>query len=432
MRASVVVAIVASVVALSASVEAQASIKWPTAIPPQELAPALKRLVHDREFQIIYSSELLAERRTQGAVGELTMDEALTKLLTGTGLTYQYLDEKTVSIVGVGTQPAKLEKKLDTALEQRSHASSNGEQRKSFWERFRVAQADEGHDTRNASEARSGTAPEEQGARLEEIVVTAQKREERLLDVPQSVSVLSADDLARRGATQFRDFADTVPGLSFSSAGAGNTQITLRGVTVGFDISPTVGIYLDEVPYGSSTVFNLAAQFSLDAALFDLDRIEVLRGPQGTLYGASAMGGLIKYVTPRPDTSESSGKAQAGISTTRGGGTNLQRRGLVERAAGGREGRIACDRAFGARPGSRPRPVPAVHLRPRPRAQQPGGGGPCDLLAPARPPRGIGGAERGAGPGPRPAGRLPVRRRFAATRAAPEGRRAPMRTGPWE
>ena len=170
----------------------------------------------------------------------------------------------------------------------------------------------------NPSGAPVSSEPEQ--ASLAEIIVTAQKREERLIDVPQSVSVLSADTLATLGATQFSDFASTVPGLDFTTAGAGFNQISMRGVTTGFDVSPTVGIYVDEVPYGSSTHFANGAQLSLDVALFDLDRIEVLRGPQGTLYGASAMGGILKYVTKRPDTTSFGGNLQAGVSSTGDGG----------------------------------------------------------------------------------------------------------------
>ena len=153
-----------------------------------------------------------------------------------------------------------------------------------------------------------------------EVVVTAQKREERLLDTPQSVTVLSADDLAKVNATQFRDFATMVPALSFTTQGAGQTQISLRGVTTGNDVGPTVGVYVDEVPYGSSSAFANAASLALDVGLFDVERIEVLRGPQGTLYGASTMGGLVKYVSKRPSLADLGGAAQASLSNTRGGG----------------------------------------------------------------------------------------------------------------
>jgi outer membrane receptor protein involved in Fe transport len=155
---------------------------------------------------------------------------------------------------------------------------------------------------------------------LEEIIVTARKREERLIDTPQSVSVLSSDTLSKLGAVQFQDFANTIPGLSFNTSGAGETQISLRGVTAGFDISPTVGIYVDDVPFGSSASFTKAAAHALDVALFDIKQVEVLRGPQGTLYGASTMGGLIKYVSKRPDSERFGADMRASTSGTQDGG----------------------------------------------------------------------------------------------------------------
>lgn len=162
-----------------------------------------------------------------------------------------------------------------------------------------------------------------------EIVVTAQKRAERLIDTPQSISALSSEDLSRMAARQFVDFASTVPGLQFTSQGAGTSQISMRGVTSGADVSPTVGIYVDEVPYGSSSAFANGVRRALDVGLFDIDRVEVLRGPQGTLYGASSMGGVLKYVMNAPSLTEFEGKAQAGISTTRFGGISYDLSAVV-------------------------------------------------------------------------------------------------------
>lgn len=156
-------------------------------------------------------------------------------------------------------------------------------------------------------------------AKLDEIIVTAQKRAERLIDAPQSITALAAADLARLDAVQFRDFANTVPALSFTTAGVGQTQVSLRGVTAGVDIGPTVGVYVDDVPYGSSSAFSNASSLALDVGLFDLDRIEVLRGPQGTLYGAGAMGGVLRYISQAPDPTAFAAKAQAGLSSTSGG-----------------------------------------------------------------------------------------------------------------
>jgi len=162
-----------------------------------------------------------------------------------------------------------------------------------------------------------------------DIIVTAQRRSERLIDTPQSVTSLSGDELARRGARQFTDFADTVPGLQFTTQGAGSAQISMRGVTTGADIGPTVGIYVDDVPYGSSSSFANGVRRALDVGLFDIDRVEVLRGPQGTLYGASSMGGVLKYVTRAPSLADFGGSLRAGIATTNGGAMSYSASGTL-------------------------------------------------------------------------------------------------------
>ena len=156
-----------------------------------------------------------------------------------------------------------------------------------------------------------------------EIVVTAQKREERLIDTPQSVTAIGSEQLSRMAAISFNDFADTVPGLQFTTQGAGTSQISMRGVTTGADVGPTVGIYVDDVPYGSSSAFANGVRRALDVGLFDIDRIEVLRGPQGTLYGASAMGGVLKYVTTTPSLTDYEANLRAGISSIGHGGTSF-------------------------------------------------------------------------------------------------------------
>jgi outer membrane receptor protein involved in Fe transport len=158
--------------------------------------------------------------------------------------------------------------------------------------------------------------------KIEEIVVTAQKRKELLSQTPLAVSALSRADLAKLDMHEFSDFATYVPGISFTTSGAGQTQINLRGVTTGPAIAPTVGIYIDDAAYGGTSAPSRSAQLALDPAVFDLERIEALRGPQGTLYGASTMGGLIKYVTARPDLKELTGDGTVDLSVTRHGGFN--------------------------------------------------------------------------------------------------------------
>ncbi len=134
---------------------------------------------------------------------------------------------------------------------------------------------------------------------IEEIVVTAQKREEKLRDVPASISVLGGDRLENLSLNSLTDFATYVPGFSIDSGGTpGNARITLRGIQTGGGGAPLVGMYIDDAPVGSS---RSPSSYILDLLPYDVQRIEVLRGPQGTLYGAGAMGGLVKYVLREAD-----------------------------------------------------------------------------------------------------------------------------------
>ncbi len=134
-----------------------------------------------------------------------------------------------------------------------------------------------------------------------EIVVTAQKRVQNVQDVPIAISVVAGEELQEQGSASLVDYAGYVPGMNVSNSGTpGQTTITLRGVAP-LNAGQTVGIYLDDAPVGSSALYNRAGQFTIDLMPYDLERIEVLKGPQGTLYGASSIGGLVKYVTVQPD-----------------------------------------------------------------------------------------------------------------------------------
>ncbi len=154
---------------------------------------------------------------------------------------------------------------------------------------------------------------------LETIIVTAEKRAEPLKNVPMSVTALSSATLDDLQAKDFQDYAGLVPGLSLVTTQPGITRLTLRGQNAGGDGS-TVAVYLDESPFGSSSALLNGGVITGDFDTWDLQRIEVLRGPQGTLYGANSEGGLLKFVTNAPVLGSFSGAAEVtGESVDHGG-----------------------------------------------------------------------------------------------------------------
>ncbi|MEI9997537.1 MAG: TonB-dependent receptor [Rhizomicrobium sp.] len=165
---------------------------------------------------------------------------------------------------------------------------------------------------------------------IETVVVTAEKRPDTVLNVPSAIAVVSADQLKERDFSSLVDLTSTVPGLSVASRGAtGFNQIILRGITSGSQqTSPTVGIVVDDVPFGTSSPSGSSSlQPDLDPA--DISRIEILKGPQGTLYGASTLGGLIKYVTNAPDPNAFSASLSAGFKDVDDGAGGGDVRGAV-------------------------------------------------------------------------------------------------------
>ena len=152
---------------------------------------------------------------------------------------------------------------------------------------------------------------------VEEVIVTASKRAENIQIVASSVSVLGAEDLDMLHAGQLSDYAGYVPGLIVNSNGTpGQSTLILRGIAPLGD-SAAVATYIDDSPLGASDGHSKASNFALDLFPYDLQRVEVLRGPQGTLYGASSLGGVLKYVTVAPDPNKLAVRFGGEVSGTR-------------------------------------------------------------------------------------------------------------------
>jgi outer membrane receptor protein involved in Fe transport len=160
-------------------------------------------------------------------------------------------------------------------------------------------------------------------SQVAEIVVTAQKREERLIKVPISISVLGGDRLDRGTSKGVSEELNRVAGVSaIPNFHGGGTRISIRGVGAGaalYNGANPIGYYLDGVPFG----FVKTAAVP-DASGYDLARVEVLRGPQGTLYGASSLNGVVRILTNDADLDQFDAKGRALVSSTKGGGENYR------------------------------------------------------------------------------------------------------------
>lgn len=159
------------------------------------------------------------------------------------------------------------------------------------------------------------------GAALEEIVVTAEKRESTVQKTPISITAYSGEALAAQGTTNMLQVAEETPGVSFRTSGAGQTEFEVRGLASSGGATATVGYYFDDVPISPPALGDIG-KVAIDPNLYDISRVEILRGPQGTLYGAGSMGGTIKIITnpAKLDTFEAA--ADGTLSGTDGGGLN--------------------------------------------------------------------------------------------------------------
>ena len=245
----------------------------PLDIPALPAPQALQRLIASTQLQLIYAPDLVQGITTRAIKGSFTPKEALTRMLEGTGL-----------------------KSIETGPNAATIRPSS------------------------PAPERAGTADAVQS--LDSVVVSATRRREPVRDVPMQVNVLGGEQLNRSGARNLQDYLANEAGVDVkSTGGAGLGGLSMRGISTGNQTIATVGVYVDEVAFGSSTAFAGGPQMALDMAMLDLNHIELLRGPQGTLYGAGAMGGLLKYVTNEPDTYEFSGKVSLGASATKSGGS---------------------------------------------------------------------------------------------------------------
>lgn len=158
----------------------------------------------------------------------------------------------------------------------------------------------------------------------DDIIVTATRREESIRDVPQSVAAFSQELMDKQGVRDVGDIARLTPGITFNRFGNLGSSISIRGISSGAGAA-TVGVYIDDTPINQRATIS-SGNFSSNAypQIFDLERVEVLRGPQGTLFGASSEGGTIRFITPEPSLTDLSVYARGELASTAGGANSYE------------------------------------------------------------------------------------------------------------
>lgn len=188
----------------------------------------------------------------------------------------------------------------------------------------------------SAASAYAADADKDDAQSVDKVVVTAQKREQAAIDVPASVSSVSADRLTRSGAVRLEDYATQIPGMTITALTRGYSSVVLRGISTGISqATPSTAYYIDEAPIGSITAYATGGILTPDLDPYDLRRIEVLKGPQGTMYGAGAVGGLLRYVTA-PADDQFGGMVSLGGNKVAHGGNGTEARAAFNIPTGGK------------------------------------------------------------------------------------------------
>ncbi len=168
---------------------------------------------------------------------------------------------------------------------------------------------------------------------VEEVVVTARKRAETIQDVPFAVQGITGDQLVERGATTLEELANNVAGFTVQNLGPGQSQVAIRGISAGQivrdqpGVKEQVGVYLDE------SVISLSL-FTPDLDFYDLNRVEVLRGPQGTLYGSGSLSGTVRYISNQPALGATEGSFSLGVNSIKDGGLGNDVKGMINLPVG--------------------------------------------------------------------------------------------------
>ncbi len=279
-------------------------------IPAQPMPAALKAFANQANMEILYKYAEISGVQGNAVTGEIEKHKALEQLLRNTGLEAVYSSESAATIRPLRNTPPG-----SSGSGSPADADEQKEGKTQSSRDFRVAQLDQaqtpGPASPVAAEKSSPGEAQRSGIELQEVIVTAQKRNENIMNVPVPVTAVSAQTLVDNSQFRLQDYYTQVPGLNLTTDERGAPVLSIRGLTTSQTLNATVAQTIDDVPFGASS----SAAFSwmtTDIDPNELARVEVLRGPQGTLYGSSTLGGLLKFVTVEPSVDALNGRIQVG------------------------------------------------------------------------------------------------------------------------
>ncbi|TNE67821.1 MAG: TonB-dependent receptor [Alphaproteobacteria bacterium] len=281
MQTSVVIAILLAANCLLAPSSAQASVQIKSyEIPAGPLDTALYTFAEEAKLSISFSGLDLAKAQSVGTSGQISKEASLRSILKDTGFSFRFITSSSVQIF--------------------------------------VRERNTTDDTVEKPDIAELEVDQERPEYVEDLVVTATKRPETSFGLPVSVSAVSSLALEDLGTYDLQSLAAHLAGVSTTNLGPGRNKIFIRGLSDGPYADRTtsmVGVYLDEAPINFSDT-------NPDIRLYDVERIELMRGPQGTLYGAGSLGGLYRVISAKPVLNDTFGKTRIGVGVTKGGGHN--------------------------------------------------------------------------------------------------------------
>tara|TARA_B110000008_G_C16978236_1_gene567064 strand:- start:3916 stop:6681 length:2766 start_codon:yes stop_codon:yes gene_type:complete len=253
-------------------------------VPEQRIDLALTQFAEQADITLLFPTETVAEQMSNELVGIYSVSKGADILLAGTGLIPTFKNKLVLNIVH---DPDKNNEETDM----NNRETVKGGLLAAVFAFLSTTGA-------QAADTSSSVSAEKE---IEELIVSATRRDTALMDTPMSIGLVTAEDIETKGIVDFKTLYPTVPGLAYRTNGSTYNTVGIRGLTAPGEGGSTVGIYIDNVSVTDSNTGGGISQ--IEGSIFDLQSIEVLKGPQGTLYGESALGGAIRYISNAPDPS---------------------------------------------------------------------------------------------------------------------------------